>query len=280
MIEKKTISVIDNEISVLQSGDRTRKMILFLHGIPSSAELWRNIMMKIPQKDYLCLAPDLSGYGETHILKRSYYSLTDFAELLLKMLEENHASQVNLVAHDIGGGIAQIMMTKRPDLFSKVILSNCVTGSSWPIPNVQKMIKASKLGVFYWLARFGQFSPDKLFQALSKSFVRSNLSEDDFFRIFYDGKFNNKSKIKKFQRMLKVLSNSHTITNMESLSQVDVPVDLIWAMNDKFQPWEKSGVELQSTLINCEVFHIQNSGHFLQIDAYEEYTQLLLERLA
>ena len=115
-----------------------------------------------------------------------------------------------LVGHDIGFGIAQILVAKNENLFQKLIF-NCVTGTSWPIPNIEKMIKGSKLGLFYWLAIFGKFKSEKLYNALSKSFFNYKLTKRDFERVFYDGKFHNGHKIKKFQKMLKVLDSSHTL---------------------------------------------------------------------
>ena len=62
---------------------------------------------------------------------------------------------------------------------------------------------------------------------------------------------------------------------MSYLSKIKVPVDLIWAMNDKFQPWEKSGQEIKNAVKHSQFIPIQKCGHFLQIDASEEYIQLL-----
>lgn len=279
MIERKVYEINGNYLSVLECGNPSNPAIVFLHGIPASAELWRSIMLALSGKGFYCLAPDLPGYGETVLIKDESYTLTKSSELIAEFLKHKKLENIKLVCHDIGGGIGQILVTKHEDLFQKLILSNCVTGKSWPIKSVQKMIKASKLGLFYWLAIFGKFKRDKLYNALSKSFFRDKLSENDFDRIFYDGKFHKSERIKKFQRMLKVLHNSHTSENMSSLTKVKIPVDLIWAMNDKFQPWEKSGQEIKSRITHSEFFPIQNCGHFLQIDATEEYASLIHKRL-
>ena len=280
MIERKYYRINNNTLSVLECGNTENPVIVFLHGIPASAELWRETIIKLSSKGYYCLAPDLSGYGETEINSNEYYNLTKFSELLISFFEQKQLRDIKLVGHDIGGGIAQILITKKENLFDKVILSNCITAKSWPISNVEKMIKASKIGLFYWLAILGKFHSKKLFESLSKSFYRNKLTENDFNRIFYDGKFNKGKQVKKFQKMLKVLDNVHTSRNMELLSKTKLSVDLIWAMNDKFQPWSESGIKLESVFNNCRVFKINNCGHFLQIDAFEEYTELLLERLS
>lgn len=279
MVHRKYYKIENDTLSVLECGNLNHPVIIFLHGIPASAELWRDTMIEMSNKGFFCLAPDLSGYGETEIIHQENYELTKFSRLLVTFFKQKNLKNIQLVAHDIGGGIAQILVANNEELFKKVILSNCVTGSSWPIPSIQKMIKASKIGVFYWLAFFGMFKADKFYKTLSNSFYNKKLSKKDFERIFYDGKFTKSSKIYKFQKMLKVLHNSHTSKNMEALQKINVPVDLIWAMKDKFQPWQKSGLELKSTIKHSQVFQISNSGHYLQIDAPNEYIALLSERL-
>ncbi len=280
MVQRKFYKVYNNKLSVLECGNSQNPIIVFLHGIPASAELWRTTISKLSAQGYYCLAPDISGYGETEINNNKYYNLTKFSELLIHFFTQKQFRNITLVGHDIGGGLAQILIANNEKLFDRAVLSNCVTGDSWPVTNVEKMIKASKLGLFYWLAIFGKFSSEKLFMTLSKSFCRNRISKSDFERIFYDGKFNKNTKIKKFQEMLKSLDNSHTSKNMEALSKIQIPVDLVWGMNDKFQPWNKSGLTLKSTIKNSQVFQIENCGHFLQIDAFEEYLKILQERLS
>lgn len=249
MVQRKIYTVDKEELSVLEAGNADDPVIVFLHGIPASAELWRTTILQISKSGYRCLAPDLPGYGQTVIRKEEHYTLSGTATLLTRFFIHNDLENIILVGHDIGGGIAQILATKSEHLFQKLILSNCVTGISWPIPNVEKMIKASKLGLFYWLALFGKFKSDKLYAALSRSFVNTKLATSDFERIFYDGKFHKGRKVKKLQKMLKVLGNAHTAAIMTSLANIRIPVDLIWAMEDKYQPWEKSGQEDRKSVV-------------------------------
>ncbi|WP_430905935.1 alpha/beta fold hydrolase [Maribacter sp. 2-571] len=279
-IERNNYTIDDNIISVLEGGEKYGAPVVFLHGIPASSELWRGTMTYLITKGFYCLAPDLSGYGETIVKNARYYDMSYMAELLVQFFHHLGLNEITLVGHDIGGGIVQILIAKHEQLFVKAVLSNCVTGSSWPIKSVTRMIKASRLGLFYWMAMAGKFKEDKLYNALSKTFHRNNLSRSEFDRIFYDGKFNKSRRIRKFQKMLRRLSSKHTSGNMELLSKVEIPVDLIWAMNDSFQPWHGPGTTLTSVLTDCEVFKIENCGHFLQLETEREYCDILFNRIA
>lgn len=266
-----------NSISCLEVGKREQPMVLFLHGMPACAEIWRETMEKVSSKGFYCLAPDLSGYGSTEINETEYYSLLGNAKLLNQWLKEQNFKNIWLVAHDLGGAIAQIMITDNPFLFDKVTLSNVGTADTYPVPTIAKLVKASKIGLFYWLAVFGRFKAEKLYESMKRYFVRNNsFSNNEFERIFFDGKFHKSKSIVKFQKMLAHLDNRYTVENMEKLKGTKLPIHLIWAMDDKFQSWEISGKILESTFSNVRVSKIENCGHYLQIDANNEFVDTLL----
>ena len=266
-----------NTISCLEVGKREQPMVLFLHGIPACAEIWRETMEKVSSKGFYCLAPDLAGYGLTEINETKYYSLLGNAKLLNQWLEEQNFGNIWLVAHDLGGAIAQIMITDNQSLFKKVTLSNVGTADTYPVPTIAKLVKASKIGLFYWLAVFGRFRVNKLYDSMKRFFVRNkSFSKNEFERIFFDGKFHKRKSIAKFQKMLAHLDNRYTVENMEKLKGVKLPVHLLWAIDDKFQSWEVSGKILESSFSNVRVSKIENCGHYLQVDANDEFVEQLL----
>lgn len=266
-----------NTISCIEFGKRGQPVILFLHGIPACAEIWRETMEKVSAKGFYCLAPDLPGYGRTVIKESKYYSLLGNAELFNQWLELQKFEKVWLVAHDLGGAVAQLMLTKNQALFEKITLSNVATADTYPVPTILKLVKASKVGLFYWLAVLGRFKSEKLYEGMKRFFVRnSSFSKSEFERIFYDGKFHKNDNVANFQKMLSKLDNRFTVENMPKLGEVDLPVHLIWAMNDKFQSWEVSGTILEGTFKKVRVSKIENCGHYLQVDAPSDYVALLL----
>ena len=46
-----------------------------------------------------------------------------------------------LVGHDLGGGVAQILAVKHPELVRGLVLTNAISYDSWPIPQV-KLLRA------------------------------------------------------------------------------------------------------------------------------------------
>lgn len=267
----------NNTISCLEVGKKENPIVLFLHGIPACAEIWRETMEKISSKGYYCIAPDLSGYGLTDINETEYYSLNGNAKLFNCWLKEENFENIWIIAHDLGGAVAQLMITNEPSLFSKVTLSNVGTADTYPIPTISKLVTASKIGFFYLFAILGRFQSERLYLSMKKFFYRNkSFQKTEFERVFYDGKFHKSKSILKFQKMLGHLNNRHTIENMDRLKTIELPIHLIWAMNDKFQSWEVSGKILQDSFKNVRVSKIENCGHYIQIDANDEFVAALL----
>ena len=52
-------------------------------------------------------------------------------------MEELGISKVNIAAHDIGGGVAQLMAVNNTDKVNGLILIDSVCFDSWPIPGVE-----------------------------------------------------------------------------------------------------------------------------------------------
>ncbi len=274
---KRTTYEIDAlQLSVLEKNPESSSVIFFLHGIPASAEIWRGVIAKFSDKQYRCIAPDLPGYGFTIAKKGFDFSLKNTSVYLNKFLESINAKEVWLVGHDIGGGIAQIMITQKPELFKKVTLSNCVANSSWPVPAISKLQKLAKKKLFSVFSVLGFFSSKKFFSPLQRSFVNPEmLTVHEFKRIFYDGKFSKLKSAKEFQLMLAALNNTDTAEIMNSLQKCRLHVHLIWGLKDRFQPWEGPGKLLESTFENAVVTKI-DAGHYLQLDVPEIYLEALM----
>jgi haloalkane dehalogenase len=76
---RRRVRVLDTEISYVDTGRGAP--IVFLHGNPTSAYLWRNV---IPHLSGLgrCLAPDLVGMGQSGKASGQTYRFADHARYL------------------------------------------------------------------------------------------------------------------------------------------------------------------------------------------------------
>jgi haloalkane dehalogenase len=94
--------VIDAEMSYVDVGEG--KPIVFLHGNPTSAYLWRNIIPHVSDLGR-CLAPDLVGMGRSSRSPTYSYRFVDHARYLDAWFEALDLKDVILVAHDWGSAL-------------------------------------------------------------------------------------------------------------------------------------------------------------------------------
>ena len=103
---KKSKTINGKKMSYVEVGEGDP--IVFLHGVPTSSYLWRNIMPHLEGMGRL-IAPDLIGMGDSDKLDNSgdrSYSIPTHVSYLFPLLEElGCTSNVTFVLHDWGSSL-------------------------------------------------------------------------------------------------------------------------------------------------------------------------------
>lgn len=94
----KFVEVYGSKMHFIESGEGNP--ILFLHGIPTSSYVWRNI---IPHLSTLgrCIAPDLIGFGKSD-KPNIEYTIFDHIKYIDKFIETLQLKKITLVMHGWG----------------------------------------------------------------------------------------------------------------------------------------------------------------------------------
>ncbi len=100
-VPSKHIEVLGSDMHYLEAGEGTP--ILFLHGIPTSSYLWRNI---IPTLSSLgrCIAPDLIGFGKS-AKPDINYSVFDHIKYIEAFIQALNLKHLVIVMHGWGSVI-------------------------------------------------------------------------------------------------------------------------------------------------------------------------------
>ncbi len=121
------VSVGDANLHYLAAGDPASPMLLFLHGFPEYAGMWRDTMERLSDR-FFCLAPDQLGYNLSD-------KPQDVARYRARALVEDVAAFIEafppqrkftLVAHDWGGAIAWAYALKYPETLERLVIINAV----------------------------------------------------------------------------------------------------------------------------------------------------------
>lgn len=117
-----TVNVLDSTIAYREEGSGAP--MVFLHGNPASAYVWRTVLPAIGSPARL-LAPDLIGMGESGKPDIDY-TFDDHSRYLDAWFDALDLGPVVLVGHDWGGALALDWATRHPDRVRGIALSEAV----------------------------------------------------------------------------------------------------------------------------------------------------------
>jgi haloalkane dehalogenase len=107
----KFVDVNGAKIHYLDQG--SGDAILFLHGIPTSCYVWRNILPYLGNLGH-CLAPDLPGFGHSDSPDIEY-SIADYVNFLQQFIEKLNLKNITLVMHGFGTVIGLDYAMRHPE---------------------------------------------------------------------------------------------------------------------------------------------------------------------
>ena len=110
-----------------------------------NADLWDGVVDGVSDVRR-CIAPDILCHGQTRERADADVSFAGQAQMLLQLVDALDVRQVDLVANDSGGAIAQIFAARHPERVRSLALTNCDVHDGWPppafVPTVQAVLTA------------------------------------------------------------------------------------------------------------------------------------------
>lgn len=131
----------------------TGETALFLHGFPLNSFQWRGVLGPLSAARR-CIAPDFLGLGYTEPAPGQDVSPDAQVAMLVALLDQLGAGEVDVVANDSGGAVAQLLMTRHPERVRTMLLTNCDSEIDCPPEALKPVIEMAHAGTFAdkWLA--------------------------------------------------------------------------------------------------------------------------------
>jgi haloalkane dehalogenase len=128
---RRRVRTLDSFLATIDLDDGPEPPLLFLHGNPTHAYLWRNIIPHVRGSRRI-VAPDLIGMGASGKPPIDY-RFFDHARYLEAFLDELALDRVVLVGHDWGAALALDWWARHPDRVRGIALSEGVIAAfpSW-----------------------------------------------------------------------------------------------------------------------------------------------------
>jgi 2-hydroxymuconate-semialdehyde hydrolase len=268
-IEQQVYGVGGGHVSALVAGQGIGAdggTVLLLHGIPTSAHLWAPVLQRLDEAGQPAVAVDLPGYGTTRP-EADDWSLAGAAALLAAWLADAAPGGAWVVGHDAGGAVAQILAVADPEVVTRLTLVNSIVDGAWPAPRARFATAVAGLGLYRPAAALRLVPNPYLAWQLRRGFAQpARMDAVDQDAVFWDGKYSDPDGRRAFQRHLAALDPADTAAIVPGLRDLDVPCQVVWGMQDGFQPWERVGRRLVELLPDPAVTTLDDCGHFVPLE--------------
>ena len=245
--------------------------MLLLHGVPTSGWLYRNMIADLA-KNHRVIVPDMLGYGSSDS-PRGYeiYSEEEHAQRLLDLMDHLEIEHWHHVVHDAGGLWTWALFEKQPHRIIKLIILNTIIYKEGFKPPM-RFDKGLLAQLFMWSYRNG-ITTNLMLKGLFKSGMTENtLSKTDiegYKKPLLEGKTNGIYYF--FTQTCNKLPNFQPL-----IQKIDIPVKVIWGLNDSFLKWEPQKKKVKADLNLTEgAIHLLGAKHFIQEEKPSEIVKII-----
>jgi pimeloyl-ACP methyl ester carboxylesterase len=227
---RRTSATRSGEISYIDVG--TGPVALFVHGIATNAYLWRNVIEAVAP-GRRCIAPDLPLHGQTPVAAGQDLSVAAMASVLDDFCDALGLADVDLVANDTGGAIAQVFAARNPQRLATLTLTNCDTSENLPPESFKPVVELAVSGT---LAPTAVELMNDLSAARDVSFGAAYEHPEDVdlevVRAYLEPCVGTLERAREFERLLVSLDPGDLKAVEPQLRQLTVPTLVVWGTGD------------------------------------------------
>lgn len=265
--ERRTAHVIHYNLSYIVQGTAfgTDGALVLLHDIPAGAFAWNNVLPQLVGTQRAAYAIDMLGYGLSDHPWPSDTSNWGHADYLAMLFADLNLTNVVLVGHGVGGGVAQVLATRLcPQRIAALVLIDTTAyehafALDWPMPNMQKAQDPD--------APRHTSVEDMLKQLRSAlpSGVQDNQRFKDVLDDYVEPWNSNVGKEMLYQH-IRLLIPSYSNSVSSDLKVMGKPTLIIWGEKDQQMPL-KMGQRLHREIPESHLVIIPGAGHMILFDA-------------
>jgi len=241
MLTRQPFSSVPYQYAATEFGDIAYREIgsgpaaLFVHGVFLNSHLWDPLIERLSGLRR-CIAIDILAHGATRAGVDQDLSFDAQAAMLSAFCRAVKLDQVDVVANDSGGGIAQIFAARNPGLIRSLVLTDCDTHDNWPPKQAEPLHRLAKQGGVGPVGR--RMLEDLSFarQSFAIGFEHPDLISADDFRTWLDPLFASETSTRNLERFIAGFDNRQTVAIAPLLRELQAPTLIVWGTSDPFFP--------------------------------------------
>jgi haloalkane dehalogenase len=252
------------KVHYVDEGEGEGPTLLLLHGNPTSAFLYREMITKL-KSDYRVIAPDYPGFGQSLAPAGYGYTAQEQADTMLHFFDTMELDDVVIMVQDWGGPIGFNLVQQRPDQFSGLVIGNTW---AWPLEGQRRF------ELFSWfmggpIGKWLNHSYNGVLHLFLKRGMAQPLTQQEYAGYFHPFVEGDRRPVTIFPREL--------IAATPFLAQVEKGMDrladhralFVWGVQD-FAFKEAERLRLEAYFPHRQTQLLAGASHFIQDDAPAE----------
>ena len=128
-VSYNSIQVDNLKVFYRETGPKDGRVILLLHGVPTSSRMYQPMLESSLSTKYRLIAPDFPGFGHSSWPSRKEFSYTfdNLARVTQDFADALKLDHYTLYLHDYGGPVGMRMAVAEPEKVEAIIIQNAVS---------------------------------------------------------------------------------------------------------------------------------------------------------
>ena len=253
--DKQRVATRVGEVAYVDRGEGPAA--LFIHGVFLNSYLWRHVVAAL-EGERRCIALDLLSHGDSPVPADQDISFRAQAEMLEAFCEALGLDQVDLVANDSGGAMAQIFAVRHPERLRSLTLTNCDVHDNYPPAALKGTREAAEAGVFS--SRWETFRDEvgRFRAGFAPALENVDKISDETLSAYLGPLFASEDRARNLERWLRASGDNSQTTEIEpQLRQLQTPTLIVWGTDDVFFPlkwahWLKEAIPGARNLVELQ----------------------------
>jgi pimeloyl-ACP methyl ester carboxylesterase len=248
-------------------------VLLFVHGLLVNGALWSKVVPLLSDR-YRCIVGDWPLGSHSIPLERSRDNSPYFvADMIGELIAELALTDVTLVGNDTGGALCQMLVTRKPGVAKRLVLTNCDAYDKFPPQPFTYLLVVPKIpGAMSILAQSMRLRANRrlpiAFGWLAKRMPRE--VED----AFVNPVIRDKRVRQDAANFLRAADKKQMIETSARYGEVQIPVTIAWGEDDKSFKLAM-GERMAQDLPNATLHRIPDSYTFVSLDQPERLAELI-----
>ena len=207
---------------------------LFVHGAGTSSYLWRHVIGQLDGQRR-CVAVDLPLHGQTPAAADQDFSLPGLARFVAGFCDALDLADVDLVANDTGGAIAQVFAAGNPGRLKTLTLTNCEAHNNVPPKALLPGFLLARMGLFARLAPpMVRDVPRARKRVFGSGYQDVTSLPEELVRAWLEPVLGTPESARQFQRLITSVRARDLLAVEPALARLQVPTLIVWGTGDKF----------------------------------------------